>query len=256
MKISQEQIAGLNRIDTKNIKGGWRSVQTLEELNAIPAENRAAGMRVYVCDSDTEYQYDAKNDEFKPVESYQPVTDEELDEILNGEEETADPLLSSLFATKTVRLDEEDVAQRVLRSAGILLREAKYSVGSRVFAVESGSINIEWVLECAESGTTGVVDVILNDSMKAGQIIQDGTVKWILKPLRSHLENYYTKEEVDSRISTACADVYARRYGLDEGKYYSKDEIDSQLVDMKSEMLTIKATIDTLQEKLKQQGGV
>lgn len=51
--------------DSNYGRGGWHSVQTVNELNAIPAPRKANGMAVYVVENDTTYIL--KNNAWQPL---------------------------------------------------------------------------------------------------------------------------------------------------------------------------------------------
>lgn len=267
MKILKEQIDGLTQLDSANLKGGWRSVQSKAEMEAIPEGNRESGMQVYVVDENVEYQYkidETGNGIFEPMMAFKPITAQELSDIF-GESPNLDPIYDNNSTvegdgggtaptnnptqdtstntstdtpqntnqsntTQTIDMDalKADVVRDVLKKTGVLQRGVTYTLGDRVFAAEGGSINEEWILECSESGTTGLPNIVLDNSMEAGAIIEDGSAKWKLLTLRCHLENYYTKAEVDSRINANIEELDRKISNINTENYYSKAEIDTK----------------------------
>ena len=86
--IDINQVKGLNQFDTKHLKGGYRSVATIDDLNAITATHKAEGMLVYVNKTGKTYRLVADEDGvlfFKKQEEALPAevaTDAEIDAIL------------------------------------------------------------------------------------------------------------------------------------------------------------------------------
>lgn len=87
------QVEGLSNFDTKYMKGGYRSVPTMKELNAITASHREEGMLVYVNKTGDTYRLVSDNDGllYFRKESYtssgtvdEDASDEEIDAILNS----------------------------------------------------------------------------------------------------------------------------------------------------------------------------
>lgn len=88
--IDINQVEGLEHFDVKNIKGGYRSVPTVNDLNAITASRKEEGMLVYVNKTGKTYRlvsdedgvlFFKKTDESAQVEE---ATEADIDALINS----------------------------------------------------------------------------------------------------------------------------------------------------------------------------
>ena len=88
--IEINQVKGLEHFDTKNIKGGYRSVPTIQDLNAITASHKEEGMLVYVNNTGKTYRLVSDEDGllfFKKQEDAvktEDATDTDIENMLNS----------------------------------------------------------------------------------------------------------------------------------------------------------------------------
>ena len=84
------QVKGLEHFDVKNIKGGYRSVPTIDELNSITASHKEEGMLVYVNNTGKTYRLVSDEDGllfFKKQEDVvktEDASDEDIDALINN----------------------------------------------------------------------------------------------------------------------------------------------------------------------------
>lgn len=86
--IEINQVKGLEHFDTKNIKGGYRSVPTIADLNSITASHKEEGMLVYVNANKKTYRLVSDEDgllffQREKDGSTEDATDADIDAILN-----------------------------------------------------------------------------------------------------------------------------------------------------------------------------
>ncbi len=87
--IDINQVKGLEHFDVKNIKGGYRSVPTIAELNSITASHKEEGMLVYVNNTGNTYRLVSDEDGllfFKKegAQKTEDATDADIDKLINS----------------------------------------------------------------------------------------------------------------------------------------------------------------------------
>ena len=88
--IDINQVDGLEHFDVKNIKGGYRSVPTVDDLNAITASHKEEGMLVYINKTGKTYRLVSDEDGvlfFKKTEEpaqVEEASETDIDALINS----------------------------------------------------------------------------------------------------------------------------------------------------------------------------
>ena len=112
-------------------------------------------------------------------------------------------------------------ARGVVSVVGAIQRNTDYGKGAVVFFADNGILYLDWLLECTTGGTTCGRDITL-DMLAEGNIIQDGSVTWLVKRMSlKDIGGGGESEQGGGSGSDLIEENYCDTFNVPEGQYRS-----------------------------------